>query len=95
MSDLRGGKMTRSELYELVWKEPVSHVAKRFGISDIALRKTCVKHNIPTPPLGYWAKLVFGKKVSQPALPTQKNGESEYIHFTVRQPKKLREQLPR
>lgn len=44
--------MTRSELYELVWKEPMIHAAKRSGISDVALRKTCVKHGIPIPPLG-------------------------------------------
>lgn len=80
--------MTRSELYEMVWKDPMTHVAKRFGVSDVALRKTCVKHNIPTPPLGYWAKLAFGKKVSQPALPPLKAGESEHIHLTIR-PSKL------
>lgn len=80
--------MTRPELYELVWKDPVTHVAKRFGVSDVALRKTCVKHNIPDPPLGYWAKLAFGKKVSQPALPPLKDGESEPIHLTIR-PQKL------
>lgn len=81
--------MTRLELYELVWKDPMTHVAKRFGVSDVALRKTCVKHNIPTPPLGYWAKLAFGKKVSQPALPPLKAGESEHIHLTIRPPKLL------
>ena len=81
--------LTRSELYELVWKDPVTHVAKRFGVSDVGLRKTCVKYGIPTSPLGYWAKLAFGKKVSQPALPSLKDGESERIHFTIRPPKLL------
>ena len=81
--------LTRSEIYEMVWKDPMTHVAKRFGVSDVALRKTCVKHSIPTPPLGYWAKLAFGKKVSQPALPPLKNGESEHIRLTVLPPKLL------
>ena len=81
--------MTRSELYELVWKDPMTHLAKRFGVSDVALRKTCVKHNIPTPPLGYWAKLAFGKKISQPALPPIKNSKSELIHLTIRPPQPL------
>jgi len=27
----------RSELYEEVWKEPVRTVAKRYGVSDVAL----------------------------------------------------------
>lgn len=67
----------------------MTHVAKRFGVSDVAFRKTCVKHNIPTPPLGYWAKLAFGKRVSQPALPPLENGESEHIHLTILPPQQL------
>lgn len=81
--------MTRSELYDLVWKEPVIHVAKRFGVSDVALRKTCIKHNIPTPPLGYWAKLAHGKKVRQTPLPPLKDGTRDYIALTVRPPRHL------
>ncbi len=61
--------MNRKELYDLVWSTPMVHAAKRFGISDVALRKTCVRHDVPTPPLGYWAKLAHGKKVRQPPLP--------------------------
>lgn len=30
----------REKLYEEVWAEPVQIVAKRYGVSDIALRKT-------------------------------------------------------
>jgi len=26
------------------------------GISDVALKKICDKHRVPTPPRGYWAK---------------------------------------
>ncbi len=81
--------MTRSELYELVWKEPMIHVAKRFGISDVALRKTCVKHNIPTPPLGYWAKLAHGKKVVQPPLPPSSSDVPEQIRITLRAKREL------
>lgn len=82
--------MTRSELYELVWKEPMTHVAKRFGISDVALRKTCVKHNIPTPPLGYWAKLAHGKNVVQPPLPPSKGDVRKQIRITLR----VKQELP-
>jgi hypothetical protein len=61
-------EFTRKELYDLVWSTPMTKLAKLFGISDVGLRKICVKHNIPTPPLGYWAKLSFGKPVEQAAL---------------------------
>lgn len=31
----------RSILYEEVWEEPMRDVAKRYGVSDVALAKTC------------------------------------------------------
>ena len=31
----------RAKLYEEVWAEAVTKVAKRYGISDVALRKIC------------------------------------------------------
>jgi hypothetical protein len=59
---------TRQELYDLVWTTPMVKLAKEFGLSDVGLRKICVKHDIPTPPLGYWAKLNFGKPVKKTPL---------------------------
>ena len=53
----RHKEYTRQELYDLVWTTPLGKLAKRYGLSDVGLRKICVKHDIPTPPLGYWAKL--------------------------------------
>ncbi len=41
--------MKRVELYELVWQRALMRVAKDFGLSDVGLRKICVKHGIPTP----------------------------------------------
>jgi hypothetical protein len=38
--------MTRSELYALVWQEPMTKLAKRFKLSDVGLRKICTKHGI-------------------------------------------------
>ena len=74
--------MTRQELYDLVWSKPMTHAAKKFGISDVALRKTCVKHNIPTPPLGYWAKLAHGKLVHKPLLPKLDSGAERNVYLT-------------
>ena len=45
--------ISRNELYEQVWKEPVSRLAPKYGISDVGLKKICRKLNVPTPPLGY------------------------------------------
>lgn len=75
--------MNRIDLYNLVWSKPVTHVAKEFGLSDVAIHKLCKKHGIPTPPLGYWAKVKYGKKVSQTRLPPPKQGQSDVIDLSV------------
>lgn len=59
----------RAKLYEEVWVEAVTTVAKRYKISDVALRKICRQLAVPMPPLGYWAKLAAGKKLARPPLP--------------------------
>jgi len=66
--------MKRTDLYDLVWSKPMTHLAREYGISDVALRKTCQKHDIPTPPVGYWEKLNHGKPVRQIPLPKPENG---------------------
>lgn len=58
-------EITRRAMYDLVWSKPMSKVAQEFGISDVALKKHCEKHRVPTPPRGYWAKKEAGKLVKQ------------------------------
>lgn len=63
----------REKLFQEVWQEPMTTVAKRYGISDNGLRKRCIKLQIPLPPAGYWAKLQAGKPVPpRPELPPLK-----------------------
>ena len=63
---------TREEFYELVWSKPMTTLAKEFGLSDVALHKVCRKHEIPNPPLGWWAKKAAGKTVRITQLPKSK-----------------------
>jgi len=60
--------LTRQELYKRVWAEPLRTIAKEYGLSDVGLKKLCRRHDIPTPGLGYWAKVEFGKRVSRTPL---------------------------
>lgn len=53
----------------------MTKLAKKYGISDVALGKICRKHSIPLPGAGHWAKVAAGKKFSRPPLPD--NGTSE------------------
>jgi hypothetical protein len=62
----------RGELYEQVWTEPVTKVAKHYAISDVGLRKICLDLEVPLPPVGYWAKLAAGRAVKRPPLGTTK-----------------------
>ena len=43
----------------------MTKVAADYGISDVALKKICIKHRIPAPARGDWAKKAAGKKVQR------------------------------
>lgn len=69
----------RETLYAEVWKEPVSTVAKRYRVSDVALRKVCVKLGVPVPPLGYWAKVAAGKTPPIAKLSANHEGPTRHV----------------
>jgi hypothetical protein len=62
-------RLTREQLYELVWSEAMSRLCKAIGISDVAIAKHCRKADVPIPERGYWNKLHAGQKVTRTALP--------------------------
>ena len=62
----------------------MTRLAKEFGLSDVALHKICRKHEIPTPPLGYWAKKAHGKPVTNKPLPKARGANSQY-HIIIRE----------
>jgi hypothetical protein len=63
----------RESLYEEVWQSPVSKVAEKYGISDVAIAKVCKKLKIPVPGRGYWARKSAGYSVKKRPLPQFKN----------------------
>ena len=63
-------RYNRKELYNRVWMVPMWTLPKEFGVSDVALGKTCKKLHIPVPGRGYWAKKAANQPVDpRPALP--------------------------
>ena len=60
---------SRQELFELVWSMPMTKLSKQFELSDVGLRKICVKHQIPLPLQGHWTRKQFGKEAPRPELP--------------------------
>lgn len=74
-------RMLREELFLKVWEKPVLKVARDLGISDVALHKTCRKHNIPVPPRGHWAKVAAGKRVVQPPTLHPNSAANEFVQI--------------
>ena len=75
-------KLTRKELYDKVWEQPMTKVAPTLGLSDVGLAKVCRKYQIPRPRVGYWAKLAHGKTVEREELPSLDDESlSEIIAF--------------
>lgn len=65
-------RLEREALYREVWAEPVTKVARRYGISDVGLQKICRRLEVPLPPRGYWARVSAGRTPRQaPLLPTK------------------------
>lgn len=61
--------MTREELHQQVWSQPMRTLAASIGISDVALAKRCRVANVPVPPRGWWARKDAGKAVRIVPLP--------------------------
>jgi hypothetical protein len=69
--------LSRKELYDLIWTEPMLSISKTYNISDVGLRKICIRMSIPVPQAGHWQKLKFGKAERKAPLPKKYNGENQ------------------
>jgi hypothetical protein len=74
--------LTRAELYDLVWSEPVETIARRYKLSGNGLAKICKKHRIPLPPRGYWAKVQHGQQPRRVSLRPAKTSDDETVRIT-------------
>lgn len=77
--------LTREQLYELVWSTPIHKLAKDFGVSGVALGKTCRRMNVPPPPRGYWACVAAGQTPKRTTLPKAKQGQRLTVVLTKRE----------
>lgn len=67
--------ITRKELYQMVWSEPITRLAQKFGFSDVWLARICRNNKIPRPPRGYWAIIKSGGKAPKTPLPKRKGND--------------------
>lgn len=67
--------VSREQLYDMVWQEPMLKIGERFGVSSSYMARVCTELRVPRPERGYWAKLEGGKAPMRPALPQAAAGD--------------------
>ena len=76
----------REDLYRLVWTSPVSEIAARLGVSDVALAKLCRRAAIPIPGRGYWQRTEAGQPVEPTPLGVAPKGLPELLRIRGTKP---------
>jgi integrase len=76
----------RDDLYHLVWTSPVSEIAARMGVSDVALAKLCRRAAIPIPGRGYWQRTEAGQPVEPTPLDVAPKGLPELLRIRGTKP---------
>jgi len=78
--------LTREELYQQVWLEPLTSLAEKYKVKYDELRTICKTQKIPIPKSGHWTQIRFGKIVVAEPLPEFKldseDSEKEK-HFAI------------
>ena len=72
-------EMNRRELYELVWKEPLSKLAPMLKLLPRELATVCDEHEIPRPASGYWSQLANNKAAASTPLPRPDEGSMAVV----------------
>jgi AcrR family transcriptional regulator len=77
-------RLTRQELYDLVWSQPLKHLAQELGISGNALAKICDRMLVPHPGRGYWSTRRDRRRERRPPLPPAPDDCDEDILISSR-----------
>lgn len=79
MSEAAPTILSRQALYDRVWNQPLSAVARELGLSGNGLSKICDRMHIPYPGRGYWAKASAGRAPEPPRLPPAPTGVGDDV----------------
>lgn len=77
-------RLTRQELYDLVWSQPLKHLAQELSISGSALAKICDRVLVPHPSRGYWSTQGGRRRETRPPLPSAPEDCGEEILISSR-----------
>jgi len=84
-------EITREELYDMIWREPMLRIGERLGLSSSYLTRVCVALRVPRPPMGHWTKVEFGLPSPQLPLPAARPGDPVVWSPPVLRPKPQRQ----
>ena len=76
--------LSRKELYERVWSQPLSIVAKELGVSGNALAKICNRLMVPYPPRGHWLRATAGRRPRKPVLPAAPEASARQLTISAK-----------
>jgi len=89
-----GIKISRKELYFMVWAESMLSLSKKYAISDVGLRKMCKRMDIPLPKQGYWQKIKAGQSIPMTDLPENYEGSLEVTLFLRSEENNIENMMP-
>lgn len=72
-------RLSRAELYELIWSKPMKEIARQFDIRDQHIAQACDYYDIARPRAGHWQKVEHGKAVERIALGSDRFSAGETI----------------
>jgi len=78
--------ITRREMYDLVWAEPLDAVAGKLSLSHWRLRDLCVQHRVPLPTAAYWRDRAAGKNPRQTIFASSADPAVELISLDPTSP---------
>jgi hypothetical protein len=68
--------VARETLYDEIWAEPMTAVAKRYDVSSPFLAQVCDRLNLPRPTSGHWQQRQVGRAPERPPLPKPGLGDA-------------------
>ena len=72
-------RMSRAQLHQLIWSQPMTEIARAYGVRGQHIANACDEHEIARPPAGYWQKLEYGKAVESVALDNSNYTEDHIV----------------
>jgi len=72
-------RVSRKQLYDLVWSMPMTQIARKLGVRDQHIAQACDAYDIARPGNGHWQKIEYGKSVQTLALRNDRFGADQIL----------------